>query len=85
MRTNYTKANIEVDIDMKKQYKIYNILCPQEFSDAVCKSYVDSGLNDPSIMRNTAHVDFNDKNFYNVSFVKVNTFTSCSRTSYTGI
>ena len=40
--------------------------------DAVCIFYGDNGLNDPSIKRNTAHVDFNDKNLDNVRFVKVN-------------
>ena len=29
-------------------------------------------MNDASIIRNTAHVDFNDKNLDNVRFVKVN-------------
>ena len=29
-------------------------------------------MNDPSIIRNTAHVDFNDENLDNVRFVKVN-------------
>ena len=56
---------------MKNKFKIRNLTCPQENSEAVCKSYVDSGLNDPSIKRSTAHVDFNDKNHDNVRFVKV--------------
>ena len=29
-------------------------------------------MNDPSILRNTTHVDFIDKNLHNVQFVKVN-------------
>ena len=32
--------------------------------------------NDPSIIRNTAHVDFQDKSLGNVRFVKVNRFPS---------
>ena len=36
------------------------------------KSYIDKKFNDPSIIENTAHVDFNDKNLDNVRFVKVN-------------
>ena len=36
------------------------------------KIYVDNKFNDPSIIRNNAHVDFNDKNLDNVRFVKVN-------------
>ena len=35
------------------------------------KSYVDSRVNDPSIIRKIAHVDFNDKNLDDVSFVTV--------------
>ena len=33
---------------------------------------VDNLFNDPSIIKNAAHVDFNDKNLDNVRFVKVN-------------
>ena len=36
------------------------------------KSYVGSGLNDPSILRNSTHVDFSNKNLDNVRFVKLN-------------
>ena len=36
------------------------------------KNYVDNKFNDRSIIKNTAHVDFNDKNFDNVRFIKVN-------------
>ena len=70
--TNYNESNIEEDIDMKNQFKITNSPCPVENSDAVCKGYVESGLKDPSIIRNTAQVDFNDKNLDIVRFVKVN-------------
>ena len=56
---------------MKNQYKIKNSPCPVENTDAVCKAYVDSGLNDPSIIRNSAHFDFNARNLDNVGFVKV--------------
>ena len=56
---------------MKNQFTIEYLSCPQEISDAVSKSYVDGGLKDPSIKRNTALVDFNDKNLDNVRFVKV--------------
>ena len=40
------------------------------------KSYVDKEFNDPIIIKNTAHVDFNDKNPDNVRFVKVNSMTA---------
>ena len=36
------------------------------------KFYVDIKFNNPSIIKNTAHVDSNDKNLDNVRFIKVN-------------
>ena len=47
---------------MKNKYKIKNQLCPRENSDAVCKSEVDILFNDSSIIKNTTHIDLNDKN-----------------------
>ena len=55
----------------KKHIKNKNLRCPHENSDAVCIFYVGSGLNDSCIIRNFAHVGFNDKNLDNVRFVKV--------------
>ena len=60
LRTSYIEANIEEDIDMKNQLKIKNLPCPQENSDAFCKSYVDNLFNHPSIIKNNAHIDWND-------------------------
>ena len=34
------------------------------------KQYTDNKFNDPSIVKNTDHVDFNDKNLDNVRFVQ---------------
>ena len=48
LRTNYIEANIEEKFDLKNQFKIRNLPCPQENSDAVCKSYVDNLFNDPN-------------------------------------
>ena len=50
LRTNYIEPNIEEDIDMNNQHKFKRLPCSIENSDAVCKSYVYSGLNDPSII-----------------------------------
>ena len=61
LRTNYKESNIEEDINMRNQFELKNQHCRQENSDAICKSYAENLLNDPSIIRNTAHVDFNDK------------------------
>ena len=45
-----------------------------EITEAVYKSYVDSGLNDPSVSKKTAHVDLKDENLENFRSVKVNSF-----------
>ena len=72
LRTNYIEADMEENIDMKNQFKIKNLPCPQENSDAVCKSYVDNLSNDPSILKNTVHIDLNDRKITNARFIKVN-------------
>ena len=72
LRTNYIESTIEEDIDLKSQYRIKNLPNPVSIGEAVSKQYVDNKLDDPSIIKNTAHVDFNDKNLDNVRFVKVN-------------
>ena len=49
------------------------LLLPKTIIKLPTKSlYVGNKLNDPSIIRNTAHVALNDKNLDNASFVKVN-------------
>ena len=57
---------------MKNQYEIKNIRCPQEISDAVCKSQVNNFFNDSSIIKNTEHKDLNDRNITNFRFIQVN-------------
>ena len=53
LRTNYTKSNLEEDIDLKNQYRIRNIPDPISIREACTKNYVDKLLNDPSIIKNT--------------------------------
>ena len=36
------------------------------------KNYVDNKSNDPSILKNTEHIDLNDRNITNASFIQVN-------------
>ena len=72
LRTNYIESNIEEKIDLKNQFRIKNLPDPISNGEPVSKQYVDNKFNDPSIIKNTAHVDFNDKNLDNVRFVKVN-------------
>ena len=69
---NYEESNIEEDIDLRNHFKVNNLPCLNQRSDNVCKFYVDSGLNDPNILPNTAEVDFKDTNFNNVRYIKVN-------------
>ena len=62
LKTNFIESSTGEGIEIITQFKINNLPCPQENSADVCNFFVDSGLNDPSIIRNTSHVDFNDKN-----------------------
>ena len=72
LRTNYIEANIEEDINLKNQYKIKNLPDPTNLQDACNKNYVDNKFNDPSILKNTAHIDLNDRNITNARFIQVN-------------
>ena len=72
LRTNYLDSNIEGELNIKIHIKIKFLPCLQKSSDAVWKSCLDGGLNHPSLLRNTARVDFNDKSLDNVRLVKIN-------------
>ena len=72
LRANYIEANIEEDIDFKNQYRIINLPDPISIREAASKNYVDNLFNDPSIIKNTAHIDLNDKNITNAKFIQVN-------------
>ena len=45
---------------------------PKTIVELPTKNYVENKFNDSSIIRNTDHVDFNDKNVDNVNSIKVN-------------
>ena len=72
LRTTYTESNIEEDIDLKTQYKIKKLPDPTNLQDAYSKNYVDNKFNDPSIIKNNAHIDLNDRNITNARFIQVN-------------
>ena len=72
LRTNYIEANIEEDIDLKNQYRIKNLPDPISIREAASKNYVDNLFNDPSIVKNTEHIDLNDRNITNCRFLSVN-------------
>ena len=74
MRTNYVEANIEEDIDLKNQFRTKNLPDPISIREATSKNYVDNLFNDPSIIKNNAHIDLNDRNrnITNARFIQVN-------------
>ena len=72
LRTNYLEANIEEDIDLKGQFRIKNLPDPISIQEAVSKNYVDKLFNDPSIVKNTEHIDLNDRKITNARFIQVN-------------
>ena len=72
LRTNYIEANIEEDLDLKNQYRIKNLPNPLSDTEACNKNYVDNKFNDSSIVKNTEHIDLNDRNITNARFIQVN-------------
>ena len=72
LRHNYIESNIEEDIDLKNQYRIKNLPDPISIREAASKNYVDNLFNDPSIVKNTEHIDLNDGIITNASFIQVN-------------
>ena len=72
LRHNYIEANIEEDIDLKNRFRIKNLPDPILVQEAASKNYVHNKFNDPSILKNTEHIDLNDRNITNVRFLQVN-------------
>ena len=72
LRSNYIEANIEEYIDLKNQFRIKNLPDPISIREAASKNYVDNLFNDPSIIKNTEHIDLNDRNITNCRFLSVN-------------
>ena len=66
------RNNIEKNIDLKVQYRTKNLSDPISIQAAASKKYLDNNFNDPSVIKDTAHVDFNDEIRDNVRFVIVN-------------
>ena len=71
LRTNYIESDLK-DIYLKNEYRIKNLPDPISIREAASKIYVNIKLNDPSIIKNTADVEFIDKKLHNVRFIKVN-------------
>ena len=71
LRTNYLESNIEEDIDLKNQFRIKNLPDPISIREAASKNYVDNLFNDPSIMKNNAHIDLSDRYITNARNIQV--------------
>ena len=71
LRTNYIESNIEEDIDLKSQFRVKNLPDPISIREAASKNYVENLFNDPSILKNSAHIDLNDRNITNARFIQV--------------
>ena len=72
LRHNYIEAGIEEDFDLKNQFRIKNLPDPISMREPASKNYVDNLFNDPSIVKNTEHIDLNDRNITNARFIQVN-------------
>ena len=60
LRHNYIESIIEEDIDLRNQYRNKKIADPSSIREAASKHYVDNLFNDPSVIKNTEHIDLND-------------------------
>ena len=69
LRTSCIEANIEEDIDLKNQFRIKKMPDPISIREPFSKNSVDISFNDPSILKNTAHMDPNDRIITNARFV----------------
>ena len=72
LKSNYIEADMEEDIDLKNQYRIKNLPNTISISEAASKNYVDNLFNDPSVVKNNAHIELNDRNITNARFIQVN-------------
>ena len=71
LRSDYKKTNIEEDIDMINQFRIQKLPVPIITREVVSQIYVDNKFKDPSIIKSSTLVDFNDRSVDNVRFVKL--------------
>ena len=69
---------IEEDREMKNFFRNKILKVPISIREAASKKNVDTSFNDPSMITNTARVDFNDKNLDNVRFIKMNSLPAVS-------
>ena len=72
LRTNYREGNKEEYVHLKNQSKIKILPDAVSIGDPASKLFVNIRFSDPSTKKNSAYVDFDDKNLNIVPFVKVN-------------
>ena len=72
LRSNYIEASKEEDIDLKNQFRIKNLTDPFSITEACSEKCVNNLFNNPTIIRNSAHKDLNDRNITNARFIQVN-------------
>ena len=72
LKTKYFESNIEEDVDSKSQFRIKKLPDPISIRETCSKNYVDILFNGPSILKNTAHIDLNDRNITNARYNHVN-------------
>ena len=72
LRTNYMESKIEEVIDLKNQFRFKNLPDPISIREAASQNYFDILFSNPSIIKNIAHKDLNDRNITNARFIQVN-------------
>ena len=64
---------------LKNQFRIKKSRDPISVREGSSKNHVDTLFNDPNLLKNNAHADFNDKNLDNTRYVKVNSLPAINR------
>ena len=71
MLINKSRKYFAVNIHLKKQFRIKKLPDPIGMREPASKNYADKNINDPSVIKNTARVDLNDKILDKITFMKV--------------
>ena len=76
MRTEHFESNVEEGIDLKNNFRTKTLPNPTSKREPASTKHVDTKFTDPSIIKNTTHVNFNNKYFESLRFIKVNSYPS---------
>ena len=71
LKSNYIESKIEEEIDFKQHYKVKKSPDPIRIRDACSENHVERILNDPSILKNTADIDLNNRKITNARFIRI--------------